>query len=160
MKKAKKVFWGVGILIIAVVLFSISNSGASSFDAINSVKGEVDIYKSITCGCCSVYTNYFGSKTDLEVNARDVRDPSEIKRAYGVPLELESCHTTIIEDYFVEVHIPLEAIDRLIEERPDVAGIAMSGMPSGSPGMPGTKYGDFVIYAVNHDGTSYEFMRI
>ncbi len=51
-------------------------------------------------------------------------------------------------------------MERLMSEKPDIAGIAMPGMPAGSPGMPGSKYGDFVIYAVDHDGSYEEFMRI
>ena len=73
---------------------------------------------------------------------------------------MESCHTVVIGDYFIEGHIPLEAVEKLLVEKPDIKGIAMPGMPSGSPGMPGAKKGDFVIYAVNNDGTTEEFMRI
>ena len=56
--------------------------------------------------------------------------------------------------------MPLEAVEKLLKEQPDIAGIAMPGMPEGSPGMPGSKRGDFVIYAVNNDGSYSEFMRI
>jgi len=152
-----------GVIIIAVVLvllFTLKGSGSSSVENINSVEGDIKIYKSLTCGCCSVYSQYMDRRVDPEVNTFDVQDPQIIKRQYGVPAELESCHTTIIGEYFVEGHIPLEAIEKLMTEEPDIAGIAMPGMPSGSPGMPGQKYGEFIIYAVNHDGTYNEFMRI
>ena len=82
------------------------------------------------------------------------------KKEHEIPSELESCHTTIIGGYFVEGHIPLEAVEKLLKEKPDIKGIAMPGMPSGSPGMPGAKKGDFVVYKVNNDGSYDEFMRI
>ena len=90
----------------------------------------------------------------------NLEDANSFKEGHGIPSFLESCHTTIIGNYFVEGHIPLEAVEKLLEEQPDIAGIAMSGMPSGSPGMPGTKTEDFIIFSVNRDGTYQEFMRI
>ena len=163
-KKPKSKKWiflivGIGVVFLAIFLF-IGDSRASGFATINSIEGEIDIYKSLTCGCCSVYTNYVDGKVSPKVNSFNVQDPDATKRKYGVPKELESCHTTIIGDYFVEGHVPLEAVEKLLKEQSDIKGIAMPGMPSGSPGMPGQKYGDFVIYAVNNDGTSSEFMRI
>ena len=56
--------------------------------------------------------------------------------------------------------MPVEAINKMLSEKPDIAGIALPGMPLGSPGMTGSKQGEFVIYAVNHDGSYYEFMRV
>jgi len=77
-------------------------------------------------------------------------DDESIKK--DVPLNLRTCHTTMVGDYFVEGHVPYEAIEKLLEEKPDIAGIALPGMPSGAPGMTGFKSGPFVIYSVNHDG--------
>ncbi len=155
----KKYMWVIGILILFLfVVFIIPKS--SSFEEINAFEGEIDIYKSTTCGCCLIYLQYFDGKTKPKVNEINVQDLNSIRNQYGVPLELQSCHTTIIGDYFVEGHIPLEAVEKLLKENPDIKGIAMPGMPSGSPGMPGQKYGDFIIYAVNHDGNYSEFMRI
>ncbi len=152
----------VGLILVGLILlvFLFQNSGTSSFEEINAFEGEIDIYKSLTCGCCSIYFQYFDSKTNTRVNAINMQDLDSIRNQYGVPLELQSCHTTIVGDYFVEGHIPLEAVEKLLKENPDIKGIAMPGMPSGSPGMPGKKYGDFIIYAVNHDGSYNEFMRI
>ena len=89
-----------------------------------------------------------------------MQDMVPIKEQNKIPTELQSCHTSIIGGYFVEGHIPVEAINKLMQEKPNIAGIGMPGMPSGSPGMPGSKTGDFVITAVNKDGSMYEFMRI
>ncbi len=145
------------ILVIAGIVFFSGNT--SSFENI-ALEDEITVYKSSSCGCCGVYVNYFQRKGNSNANFVDFPNLEQIKSQYGVPQELESCHTTIIGDYFVEGHIPLEVVERLLEEKPDIAGIAMPGMPEGSPGMPGPKNSDFVIYAVNHDGSYEEFMRV
>ena len=159
-KKSKTWLLGLGIIVVfALIILLTRGSGASSYENVNAA-ALIDIYKSITCGCCDVYTKYVDGKVSPKVNSFNVQDPTEIKERYGIPSALESCHTTIIGDYFVEGHIPLEAVEKLMAEQPDIKGIAMPGMPEGSPGMPGSKRGDFVIYAVNNDGTYNEFMRI
>ena len=145
-------------LVLAIFLFSKSSS-ASSFENINNAE-KIDIYKSLTCGCCDVYSRYVDGKISSKVNTFNLQDLNEIKERYGIPSEMGSCHTTIIGKYFVEGHIPLEAVERLLKEQPDIKGIAMPGMPEGSPGMPGSKRGDFIIYAVKNDGSYEEWMKI
>ncbi len=86
-------------------------------------------------------------------------DTSGIKEQFSVPEEMQSCHTTVMGEYYIEGHVPVEAIRRLLEERPSIDGIALPGMPSGSPGMTGSKEGPFVIYAIS-GGQVSEFMRI
>lgn len=159
--KKKFYFLILGIAVIALLFFALSRAPTTGFTALNNFKGEVTFYKSLTCGCCEVHASYLSSKGKLNVNEIGMQeDISTIKRKYNIPRELESCHTAIIDNYFVEGHMPLEAINKLLEESPDIAGIALPGMPEGSPGMPGSKKGDFVIYAVKKDGTYSEFMRI
>ncbi len=84
---------------------------------------------------------------------------SSIKKKYQIPQNMESCHTGVIEGYFVEGHVPVEAIEELLAEKPDISGIALPGMPPGSPGMPDQKTEAFKIYALS-DGTASEFMII
>ncbi len=146
------------ILLAGIIIFALPK--ASSFENINAIQGEINIYKSLTCGCCSTYVSYVDGKVSPKVNPIEVQDPDALKEKYGIPSELESCHTTVIGDYFIEGHMPLEAVEKLLKEKPDIKGIALPGMPSGSPGMPGSKSGDFIVYAVNNDGTYDEFMRI
>ncbi|MDP2672555.1 MAG: DUF411 domain-containing protein [Nanoarchaeota archaeon] len=160
MKKSLLIGIIVGIIILAGIFIFSQNSKASSFENINAIAGEIEIHKSLTCGCCSTYASYVDGKVSPKVNTLDTKGSDEIKIKYGIPSELKSCHTTIIGDYFIEGHMPLEAVEKLLKEKPDIKGIALPGMPSGSPGMPGPKSGDFIIYAVNNDGTSGEFMRI
>lgn len=70
-----------------------------------------------------------------QVEERGVASLDEIKVEYQVPAELQSCHTAIVDGYIIEGHVPVREIERLLTERPDVAGIAVPGMPVGSPGM-------------------------
>lgn len=78
------------------------------------------------------------------------------KSEVGVPMAYSSCHTTIAGGYFIEGHVPLEAIDRLLAERPDIDGIALPGMPPGSPGMGGIAVGQFEVLAIT-DGVAAPF---
>lgn len=84
------------------------------------------------------------------------------KQELGVPDELDSCHTTVVKDdgYFVEGHIPYEGVERLLSEKPDVKGIGMPGMPSASPGMPGSKTEPFVISLVGNDGAVSPYLTL
>ncbi|MFO7545854.1 MAG: DUF411 domain-containing protein [Trueperaceae bacterium] len=93
--------------------------------------------KSPTCSCCDAYADVLrqaGAGVTIEV----VDDIAQHKHAAGVPTQLWSCHTLKIDDYVVEGHVPLSAIARLLATGPAVTGIALPGMPAGSPGMPGT----------------------
>ena len=83
----------------------------------------------------------------------------EVKDRLNIPEELWGCHTSVIGDYFIEGHVPVAAIEKLLAEQPDIDGIALPGMPSGAPGMTGTKQEPFVIYAVA-DGVAREFVTI
>ena len=145
----------IGLLIILVIVAGCSKNASITDDSTR----QITLYKSATCGCCGLYGQYL-DKRDYAVNIIEVEDPQKIKDKFSVPSNLRSCHTGAVGSYFVEGHIPTEAIEKLMKEKPDIAGIAMPGMPSGSPGMPGSKKSDFVIYAVAKDGSINEFMRI
>ncbi|MCR4327732.1 MAG: hypothetical protein NUV46_04080 [Nanoarchaeota archaeon] len=155
--KRKTLYFLFGIVVVFVVVFL---AGSGSGKSLEDFDEKMSIYKSSSCGCCEVYFQYFKGKGNSNVNMVAVTDNKKIMDKYEIPGFLESCHTTIVGDYFVEGHVPLEAIEKMLTENPDIAGIGMPGMPNGSPGMPGAKKGDFVIYGVNHDRSLFEFMRI
>ena len=115
-------------------------------------KPTVTIYKSPTCGCCSKWADHVKA-AGYPVELKNVDSLAAIKRVTGVPAALESCHTAVVDGYVVEGHVPAEAIDRILAEKPDIAGIAVPGMPSGSPGM---EDGTFDAYQVVtfRDGTT------
>jgi len=144
------------IIVVAFAWMVVGQVGEKAVDMENQLAATM--YKTPTCGCCQVYGQYL-KREDVNVTVVDVEDMSPIKEQHGIPRNLESCHTTMIGGYVVEGHIPMEVIERLLEEKPDIKGIALPGMPSGSPGMPGPKTEEWTIYALNNDGTVTEFMK-
>ena len=151
---------GFVIALIGVLFFAFSSKNVNSYEAVSSYEEDIIIYKSESCGCCDVYSNYFKGKGNSKTKVVNLQDLQALKNKYKIPVNMNSCHTTIIGDYFIEGHIPLEAVNRLLTEKPNIKGIAMPGMPSGSPGMPGAKNEDFVVYSVDYDGSYSEWMRI
>lgn len=96
----------------------------------------VSVYKDPRCGCCAAWARYL-AQAGFAVTTHDVSDLPERKRALGVPAQLGSCHTAQVGPYVVEGHVPAAAIERLLREQPKAIGIAVAGMPVGSPGMEG-----------------------
>ena len=101
-------------------------------------KPEVQVYKSPTCGCCEKWVEHLRAE-GFTVRTNDVADVTPIKLENGVAPELSACHTAFVGGYVVEGHVPASDIRRLLAERPAVAGLAVPGMPVGSPGMEGPR---------------------
>ena len=99
-----------------------------------AVKPVVTVYKSPTCGCCSKWIEHMQGN-GFEVKAVDVDDIDLVKKTYGVPGAVASCHTALVGGYVIEGHVPAESVSRLLREKPALAGLAVPGMPAGSPGM-------------------------
>jgi hypothetical protein len=113
------------------------------------------MYRSPDCSCCHLWAE-IARQEGWSVTSVDKLDMAAFKTQTGVPLEYASCHTTMIGDYFVEGHVPLQAVQRLLAERPDIDGIALPGMPAGSPGMGGTQEGPLEVLAIT-DGVAVPF---
>lgn len=95
---------------------------------------EVTVYKSPTCGCCGKWVDHL--KADgFSVTVHDLQSVEPLKQRYGVPRNLASCHTATVGGYVIEGHVPAADIKRLLAEKPKVKGLAVPGMPVGSPGM-------------------------
>ena len=94
----------------------------------------VKVWKSPTCGCCSGWVEHM-RRAGFQVEVQDVPDVTPYKAEHGIAPELHSCHTSLVEGYAIEGHVPADDIVRLLAERPQVAGLAAPGMPVGSPGM-------------------------
>lgn len=109
--------------------------------------GAVRQYSAPGCSCCGEYAAYLRENVDGDVSETVPDDIEAIKREQGVPRDLRSCHTVVLADYVVEGHVPLAAVEGLLEERPAIDGIALPGMPRGSPGMPGEVDGELTVYA-------------
>jgi len=123
------------------------NSNSETEKYSNGYSKEVTVYKSPTCGCCVKYIAYL-RRNGFEVEVVTTNDMASVKNTYNIPSSMESCHTMVMADYFVEGHVPLEAVDKLLEEKPAIDGIALPAMPSGSPGMPGIKTEVFNIFSL------------
>lgn len=103
------------------------------------------MYKNPQCGCCGAYAQHL-RRAGYQVKVIEADDLTAIKKRFGVPAQLESCHTMTVGDYVVEGHVPVKHIVRLLAEKPAIKGIALPGMPEGSPGMGGSKREPFAIY--------------
>ena len=111
------------------------------------------LYKNPQCGCCETYADYL-RENGFEVTVEPTHDLPLMKQQYGVPGELEGCHTTLVDGYVVEGHVPVNTLLRLLTERPDIKGISLPGMPAGSPGMFGEKAGPFTMYEIGDGPTT------
>lgn len=103
---------------------------------------NMTVYKTPWCGCCKVWTDAM-QKAGYTVDVKDMDDLALTKRQAGVPGQLEACHTAELGKYIIEGHVPLQAIEKLHKENPNVRGIAVAGMPKGSLGMgydPNARY--------------------
>ena len=149
------------ILILSISFIYIYNFVTDRKDALASTKvfkQNVEVFKTPSRGCWYGYV-LFLEEEKFKVKQTDMRSLHSIKQKYNIPVEMQSCHTTILGKYFIEGHVPIEAINKLLKEKPDIDGIALPGMPIGTPGMPGDKDEPYVIYQLI-DGKSSVFMTI
>lgn len=96
----------------------------------------VTVYKDPNCGCCNNWVEHL-KEHGFAVETVDMADLSLLKQKHGIRAELQSCHTALVGDYAIEGHVPADLIRKLLKEKPAVAGLAVPGMPIGSPGMEG-----------------------
>jgi hypothetical protein len=130
-----------------------SNTEISMFNGVHAI-----VYKSASCGCCVGFVAE-SRKLGMDVEMIVTEDMDGIKEKYDIPHEMGSCHTTIIDGYFIEGHMPFEVIEKLLTEKPDIDGIALPGMPAGSPGMPGQKAGPYEVFQLK-DGVYSNYISI
>ncbi|WP_352733893.1 DUF411 domain-containing protein [Mesorhizobium sp. M0276] len=109
------------------------------------------MYKNPSCSCCETYAAYL-EQNGFKVELKPTNDRSQISAGLGVPPQLQGCHSVVIGDYVVDGFVPVDLIKKMLAERPQITGIAMAGMPMGSPGMGGQKMGTWKIYAFTKDG--------
>ncbi|MFC3713105.1 DUF411 domain-containing protein [Sphingoaurantiacus capsulatus] len=126
-------------------------------------KQAITVHKDANCGCCSVWAERMTATGRYAPKLINQPDMVAVKTRLRVPPELASCHTTQVGTYVVEGHVPPSAVDRLLREKPKgVIGLAVPGMPAGSPGMemPDGRREAYDIYAFTADGRSRVFARI
>ncbi len=156
----KKIFI-VGIVAVLITIpffFLLGQHPTGEMVEKQAGKLYAEVYFSPGCGCCAEYIRYL-SENGFDVKQVRTQNMNSIKNDFNIPEDMWSCHTTKVGNYFVEGHIPLEAVQKLLNEQPEIDGIAMPGMPPGSPGMSGRKIQAFIIYAITN-GEVNEFIRL
>ena len=126
-----------------------------------AVKPLLSVYKTPTCGCCAKWVDHMRAN-GFDAKVQDLPDLSAVKAKLGVPAELGSCHTAQVGRYVIEGHIPADAVHRLLKERPTtVSGLAVPGMPMGSPGMevPGGSVQPYLILTFDRQGQTTVYER-
>jgi hypothetical protein len=118
---------------------------------------EITVYRSPSCGCCGVWIEHM-KKHGFQITDIKTEDMEAIKQKYNVPKELTSCHTAVIDGYVMEGHIPADDIKRFLVGKPQFQGLAVAGMPIGSPGMESAKIKQpFTVFAFDHQGKTTVF---
>jgi len=106
-----------------------------AFGAVHAQTDEIIVFKTPSCGCCGGWVAHL-RENGFKVKVQDVESTADYQKKHGVPNALRSCHTAIVAGYTIEGHVPASEIQRLLKERPKSAkGLAVPGMPIGSPGM-------------------------
>lgn len=136
----------IGSLLLTIALAGLQSASAEEVAA-------ATLYKNPSCRCCDDYAAYL-RQFDYEVKVTETPNLDQIKAEHAIPAHLRSCHTMLVDGYVVEGHVPVEVINKLLRERPEIRGVSLAGMPQGSPGMTGKKQEPFVIYAITNDKTS------
>lgn len=153
-------FVGLALAVMAAVLWvagdrTAAEQAIAAPTAVATADGEIVVYKSPTCGCCSGWVDHMREQ-GYDVATVDIDAYAELaakKAEHGVPNDLGSCHTAIVEGYTVEGHVPAAVVAKLLRERPDIQGIAVPGMPIGSPGMEGPNAQPYDVIAFRQDGS-------
>ncbi len=105
------------------------------------------LYKDPNCGCCVGYADEL-EEQGFDVETISTKDMANIKDKHNLPANKQSCHTIEIAGYVIEGHVPMEAVEKLLTEKPDIDGIGLPRMPSGTPGMPGPKRAPYEVYQI------------
>ena len=120
---------------------------------------SIVVYKTPTCGCCGKWVEHL--KTNgFQPEVREVVNTAEVRKQNGVPDNLLSCHTAVINGYSIEGHVPAQDIQRLIKEKPKAKGLAVPGMPHGSPGMETGRVDPYSVLLFKEDGSTTVFRKV
>lgn len=119
----------------------------------------IKVYKDPNCGCCGAWVDHMRD-AGYTVESYDIDNLAQVKKMFGVPGSLHSCHTATVDGYVIEGHVPAADVTRFLTERPDAKGLAVPGMPIGSPGMEQGDYREaYEVLAFRPDGRTAVFAR-
>ena len=136
-------------LVLTVSIYIGFNFSAKTAEA-DTVKEEIMVYKSPTCGCCKKWVKHLESE-GFNVKTKNIRNLQPVKNEIGVKRQFQSCHTAKIGGYFIEGHVPAADIKRMLSEKPNIKGLAVPGMPMGSPGMEGHRIDKYDVLAIDNN---------
>ena len=155
MKKSPLKFVALASLIsVALTTIAVGNAPLAA----RSEKPVITVYKSPTCSCCKSWIEHL-EKHGYRVDAKDTPDMAAVKQTLGVPSGLTACHTAVVNGYLIEGHVPAPDIDRLLAQKPTIAGLAVPGMPSGSPGMEGSVPQHYQVLSFDKTGKTGVFAK-
>lgn len=138
--------FSVGLFLVATLLSTAALADGS----------RVTVYKNPTCGCCAQWIDHL-RQNGFDVEAVDLDDLRIIKSMSGIRPEQASCHTAQVDGYVIEGHVPADDVRRLLAERPDARGLAVPGMPMGSPGMDSPNPEHYEVLLIGKDGSTQVF---
>lgn len=114
---------------------------------------KLTLYKNPMCTCCEMYAKYMRDN-GFDVTVVPTPDLVTFSEKHGIPARMSACHVSLVGDYAIGGHVPADVVKRLLTEKSPVKAIAIVGMPTGTPGMPGPKSGPLTIYGISPDGKS------
>lgn len=145
----KNSVWLVVALLSALIMFAARQPALAA---------DVKVYKSPSCGCCKKWVSHLTQKGfSVEVINRSNLKP--VKSQWGIPSALQSCHTAVVGGYVIEGHVPADDIKRLLDEKPNIKGLVVPGMPMGSPGMEGSRQDSYAVFALDQQGQTSVFSQ-
>lgn len=152
--------WKTTILLcVSMLAITAAPSGSQTERSARQAVTEMQVYKTPTCGCCGKWVEHVKA-AGFTPAVHDLADLSPVKAKAGVPANLQSCHTALIGGYTIEGHVPADVIHQLLREKPAIAGIAVPGMPIGSPGMEqGSRRDPYEVIAFTRDGRTSVYAR-
>jgi hypothetical protein len=148
-------------LVVAGTVITVASAGVSATPVAGASKTKpiaIKVYKTPECGCCKAWVTHLRNN-GFQVETMDMPDLSLLKQKYGVKPALQACHTAVVNGYVVEGHVPADVILKLLREHPAVAGVAVPGMPMGSPGMEGASKQPYDVYTFDRAGRSRVYAR-
>ncbi len=151
-KQSSRVFvlWALALIAFAVGTFFIAQKPGQAADIV--------VYKSPSCGCCGKWIEHL-KENGYSVEVHNQWDMDSIKASIGIPAKVKSCHTAKVGDYVIEGHVPADLIAKLLRDKPAVKGLAVPGMPMGSPGMEGPRKDDYNVLTFDADGHTTVYAR-
>jgi hypothetical protein len=134
--------------ILAVSLYGVISYAAAT---------KIEVYKSPTCKCCAKWVDHMRAN-GFTVETMNVGN-KEVRKRAGISSSLGSCHTSLVEGYAIEGHVPASDIKRFLKERPSAIGLAAPGMPKGSPGMESSRPNPYNVLLINKEGNVSIYSR-